>query len=309
MNLLRFLVPKLVAAIATLLLAVTIAFFLARLSGDPVRTILGPLASEEQVALTRARLGLDRPLLTQYVTYLGDLLRGDLGTSLRYNTSNWELIWSRFPASMQLSLAAVAIAVVVGVPLGMFAALKENTVWDRASVIASLSGQSLPLFWIGLMFILVFSVNLGWFPAGQSGTWKHLVLPAVTLSFFPMARISRLTRSAMTEVLEEGYVTAARARGLRERTVVVVHALRNAALPVITIIGLQAGALLSGAVTVEFVFAWPGLGTLATQAVSFRDFPLVQAVVVVGALVFVVINLVVDLLYGLVDPRIREGAR
>lgn len=309
MNFVRFVIPKLVAAIATLLLAVTIAFFLARLSGDPARTILGPLASEEQVALKRAELGLDQPLLSQYVSYLGELVRGDLGESLRYGQSNWELIWSRFPASIQLSVAAVAIAVLIGVPLGVFAALKENTIWDRLSVIASLSGQSLPLFWIGLVFILLFSVNLGWFPAGQSGTWKHLVLPAVTLSFFPMARISRLTRSAMTEVLEEGYVTAARARGLRERTVVVVHALRNAALPVVTIIGLQAGALLSGAVTVEFVFAWPGLGTLATQAVSFRDFTLVQAVVVVGALVFVLINLVVDLIYGLVDPRIREANR
>jgi peptide/nickel transport system permease protein len=309
MNFMRFLLPKLAAALVTLLIAVTLAFLLARLSGDPVRSILGPLAPEEQVAIKRAELGLDKSLIQQYVTYLGDLIRGDLGMSLRYNRSNWEVIWSRFPASMQLTIAAVAIAIVIGIPLGIIAALKENTIWDRLSVVASMTGQSLPLFWIGLMFILLFSVTLGWFPAGQSGTWKHLVLPAVTLSFFPMARISRLTRSAMTEVLDEGYVTAARARGLSETKVVVLHALRNAALPVITIIGLQAGALLSGAVTVEFVFAWPGLGTLATQAVAFRDFPLVQAVVIMGALVFVVINLAVDLIYGLVDPRIREGAR
>lgn len=309
MSLVKFILPKLAAALITMVLAVTIAFFLARVAGDPVRNILGTFATDEQVAAKRAELGLDRSLLEQYVSYVGGLLRGDLGTSLRYNRSNWEVISSRFPASIQLTLAAVVIANLIGLPLGVLAALKENTIWDRFSVTVSLLGQSVPLFWIGLVLILVFSVNLGWFPAGQSGTWRHLVLPAVTLSFFPMARIARITRSSLSEVLDEGYVTAARARGLRESTVIVSHALRNAALPVITIIGLQAGTLLSAAVTVEFVFAWPGLGTLAVQSVSFRDFPLVQALVVVGALTFVVINLVVDLLYGLIDPRIREAAR
>lgn len=309
MNFVRFVVPKLLAAIVTLLLAVTIAFFLARLSGDPVRNILGTFASDEQVAAKRAELGLDQPLLRQYVDYLGSLVRGDFGDSLQYSRSNWEVISSRIWPSIQLTVVALIIANLVGLPLGVIAALKENTIWDRIAVTISLIGQSFPLFWIGLIFILLFSVNLGWFPAGQSGTWKHLVLPAITLSFFPMARIARITRSSLTEVLEEGYITSARARGLAESTVIATHALRNAALPVITIIGLQAGTLLSAAVTVEFVFAWPGLGTLAVNAVAFRDFTLVQALVAFGAFTFVVINLAVDLLYGFVDPRIREASR
>lgn len=307
MKIIKFVVPKVLGALVTVLLAVTIAFFLARLAGDPVTNILGALASDEQVAAKRAELGLDKPLFEQYFTFLWSLLQGDLGTSLRYNLSNWDVIASRFPSSLQLAGAAVLISTVVGIPLGILAALKENTIWDRISVTLSLLGQSLPGFWIGLMFILLFSVQLGWFPAGQSGTWQHLVLPAITLSFWPLARVARITRSSFTGVLEEGYVTAARARGLSEPTVVLAHALRNAALPIVTIVGLQAGALLSAAVTVEFVFAWPGLGSLAVQAVAFRDFSLVQALVVVGVVAFVVINLFVDLLYGLIDPRIREA--
>jgi peptide/nickel transport system permease protein len=305
----RFIVPKLIGAVITLLLAITIAFFLARLSGDPVRNILGPFPTDEQVAAKRAQLGLDKPLPNQYVDYLGDLVRLDFGESLQYSRSNWEVISSRIWASVQLAAAALIIGNVIGLPLGVIAALKENTIWDRLSVSLSVIGQSMPLYWIGLIFILVFAVNLGWFPAGQSGSWEHLVLPAISLSFFPMARIARITRSSLTDVLDEGYIMSARARGLKEPTVIGTHALRNAALPVITIIGLQAGTLLSAAVTVEFVFGWPGLGTLAVQAVSFRDFTLVQALVAFGATTFVAINLAVDLLYGVVDPRIREAAK
>ena len=242
----------------------------------------------------------------QFGSYLGQLATFDLGSSLRYSRPNWELILGRFPATIQLTVAGMLIATLIGLPLGIVAALKEGKVWDRISVFVALFGQSIPLFWLGLMFILLFAVAWGWLPAGLSGTWQHLVLPAVTLSVLPMARIARLTRSSLSEVLEETYITSARARGLKERTVVFTHAIRNAALPVVTIMGLQAGTLLSGAVTVEFVFAWPGLGTLATQAVQFRDFSLVQAIVIVGAITFVVINLTVDLLYGIIDPRIRE---
>ncbi len=307
MSFVRFLVPKVAGALVTLLLAVSLAFVLARTTGDPARNILGEFATEEQVEAKRVELGLKDPLAEQFITYIGDLVTGDLGTSFRYSRTNWSLIVSRFPASIQLTVAAVSIAMLIGIPLGIVAALKENTVWDRLSVAVALVGQSVPAFWLGLMFILLFAVNLGWFPAGHSGSLRHLVLPAVTLSFFPIARVARLTRSSLTEVLEEEYITSARARGLRENTVIMTHALRNAALPVITIIGLQAGALLSGAVTVEFVFAWPGLGSLAIQAVQFRDFSLVQAIVVVGAATFVVINLAVDILYGIVDPRIRDA--
>lgn len=305
---LRFLVPKIGGALLTLLLAVTIAFLLGRAAGDPVRQMLGEMATEEQVAAARAELGFDRPLPVQFGTYLADLARGDLGESLRYNRSNWELILSRLPASLQLAGAAVVLGTVFGIPLGILAAIRENTIWDRISVSLALIGQSMPLFWLGMMFVLLFAVRLDWLPSGQAGTWRHLVLPAATLAMFPLARIARLTRSSMSEVLENNYIASARARGLSEWRVIIGHALRNASLPVLTLIGLQAGALLSSAVTVEFVFAWPGLGTLATQAVQFRDFGLVQAIVIVGAVTFVAINLLVDVIYGVIDPRIRDAA-
>ena len=304
----RFFLPRLVGAIITLLLAITIAFALGRIAGDPARQIAGDFATQEQVEATRAELGLDRPLPVQLVDYVGGLVRGDLGTSLRYGRPNLDLIMTRLPASLQLAGLAVLIGIVVGGPLGIIAAVKEGTKWDRVSVTLALIGQSMPLFWLGLMLILLFSLTLGWFPAGQSGTWGHVVLPAVTLSMLPLARVARLMRSSMTEVLEENYIASARARGIAGWRIIVIHAVRNASLPVITLIGLQAGALLSSAVTVEFVFAWPGLGTLATQAVQFRDFGLVQAIVVAGAVAFVTINLAIDLIYGIIDPRIREAA-
>jgi peptide/nickel transport system permease protein len=303
----RFLLGKASHGLVTLLLAVTIAFFLARGTGDPVREMLGDLASDEQVAALRSQLGLDRSLPVQFVTFLKDLVTFNLGDSLRYHSSNLDLILSRLPASAQLALAAMVIAVVIGVPLGIWAAVKEGRLADRVASVIALTGQSIPLFWLGLMLILFFAVGLGWLPAGQSTGFSSLILPAVTLSTLPMAQIARLTRSGMTEVLGETFVSASHARGLAWWRIILVHAFRNASLPVITIIGLQAGTLLSGAITVEFVFAWPGLGTLATQAVQTRDFSLIQAIVVFGALVFVVINLLVDLLYGALDPRIRDG--
>jgi peptide/nickel transport system permease protein len=304
----RLVLSRTVTALLTLLIAVSIAFFLARSSGNPVRQILGDFASEEQVAQVSAQLGLDKPLLVQYGNFLWDLVRFDLGESLRYGQSNVELVASRLPATIELAFFALVIAVVIGVPLGILAALRENSIVDRVASAIALLGQSVPLFWLGLMLVLVFAVRLGWFPAGQNDGPMSLVLPAVTLSTLPMAQIARLTRSSMSEVLQDEFVSAARARGLASWRIVYVHALRSAALPVVTIVGLQIGMLFSGAVTVEFVFAWPGLGTLATQAVQGRDFTLVQAIVVVGALAFVVINLLVDLLYGVVDPRIREAA-
>jgi peptide/nickel transport system permease protein len=301
-----FALSKVGVALVTLVLAVTLAFLLGRLAGDPVANLLGELAPREQVEAKRAELGLDRPLPVQLASAFADLARGDLGMSLRYNRPNTQIIASRLPASMQLAGAAIVIAILLGIPLGVLAALREGTLLDRFLMSGALLGQSLPLYWLGMMLVLLFSIRLGWLPAARSGTWQHLVLPAVTLSTLPLARIARLTRSSMSEVLGEEYVTAARARGLGEYTVVVTHALRGAALPVVTMIGLQAGSLLSGVVTIEVVFAWPGLGTLAVDAVSFRDFALVQGIVIFGALVFVSVNLLVDLAYGLIDPRIRE---
>jgi len=302
----RFVVGKLVGAVITLFIAVTIAFIISRLAGDPAVQLVGNLATPEQIAAKRAELGLDRSLLAQYLDFMRGLLSGDLGQSLRFRRSNWELISDRLWPSAQLTIAAVGLGTSVGVVLGVFAASHEGRIGDRVSSMFALLGQSVPVFWLGLILVLFFAIRLGWFPAGQSGTWRHLVLPAVALSTIPMARVARLVRSSMVEVMEESYITAARARGYSDRRVLYVHALRNAALPVITLVGLQAGTLLSGAVTIEFVFAWPGLGTLATQAVEFRDFPLVQALVVFGALAFVLINLATDLTYGLIDPRLRE---
>lgn len=306
---LRFLVGKLGAAAITLLLALTIAFVLGRTSGDPIYNILGPFASPEQAAELRHSLGLDQPLWTQYVRYLGDVVTGQLGESLRYTEPNATLVMAAVPFSVELALTALLLALLVGVPLGVLGAVRQNTIWDRLSSAVAVLGQSIPLFWLGLVLILIFAVGLGVLPAGQAGTPAHLVLPALTLSTLPMAQIARLTRSSLAEVLHEGYIDAAHARGLSRSRVVFVHAMRNAALPVITITGLQAGMLLAGAVTVEYVFGWPGLGTLAVQAVQFRDFTLVQSLVMLGAVTFVAVNLVIDLLYSVIDPRIRSAAR
>ena len=296
-------------AVTTLLIAVTIAFLLARASGDPVHEVLGDMASEEQIAQLRQRLGLDKSLPGQYIDFLGHLASGDLGTSLRYDTSNLELILSRLPSSIILAAGAISLGILFGIPLGIVASLNEGRAADRVASGLALIGESIPLFWLGLMLILVFAVQLKWLPAGQAGSVSSLILPALTLSTLPTAQIARLTRSSLTEVLGETFISAARARGISAFRTVFVHAFRNASLPVLTIIGLQTGALLSGAVTVEYVFAWPGLGTLATQAVANRDFALIQSLVVFGASIFVIVNVIVDILYGLLDPRIREGER
>ena len=301
------LLRRLAGGVISLVLAVTLAFLLVRLAGDPVVHMLGGVAPPEQIEAKRQELGLDRPLIVQYISYMGSLLTGDLGESLRYQQSNGQLIAGRLVASLQLAGVAMFLAVVVGVPLGLFAALREGTIFDRVTMFFALIGQSLPLFWLGMILILLFAVELGWLPAGQSGSWQHVILPAVSLSAYPMARVARLTRSSAIEVLGEDYVTAARARGLSNWRVATVHVLRNVGLPLVTIIGLHLGQMLSGVVTLEVVFSWPGLGALAVGALQFRDFFLVQAIVVVGASLFVAINLAVDLLYGAIDPRIRNA--
>jgi peptide/nickel transport system permease protein len=305
----RFMGSKLLWAAVTLALALTFAFILGRASGDPIVSILGPFATQDQVKALRHEIGLDRPLLRQYLTYMGDTARGDLGQSLQYARPNTELVQSRLGNSVKLLLAAMAIAVFVGVPLGVLAGLKEGTTWDRLASGVALVGQSIPIFWLGLILVLVFAVRWHVFPAGQEGGFSHLVLPAITLSLYPTAHIARLTRSAMAETLHEPYIVAARARGIHSASIVWKHALRNASPPILTVTALQAGTLLSGAVAVEYVFSWPGLGLLALDAVSFHDYTLVQAIVIVGAVAFVLITLTVDLLYGVIDPRIREGAR
>lgn len=309
MKLFLYFLKKLGAALVTLFLAASLSFFIAHLSGDPTAQILGASATPEAIKEFQHVLGLDRPIMVQYADFVGDISHGDLGNSMLAGESNVSLIAGRIFYSAQLAVLAVALGVLLGVPLGVFAASHEGRWGDRLTSALAVFGQSIPVFWLGLTLALIFSVRLNWLPAGLTGDWKNLVLPVITLSSIPMARIARLTRASMTNALEDLYVTAARARGLKGRRVLYIHALKNASLPVITLIGLQVGTLLSGAITVETVFAWPGLGTLATQAVQTRDLTLVQALVVFGATAFVIINLVVDYLYGIVDPRVRESVK
>lgn len=289
----------------TLLVALTMAFLLGRLSGDPVATILGPMASPEQREELRQQLGLNQPLIVQYFDYLGGVFTGNLGQSLQFYQSNVSLILERLPYTIQLVGAAMILAVLIGVPLGVLAATHEGSAWDRIASTFALLGQSVPVFWMGMMLIIVFAVQLGWLPAGQAGDWRNLVLPAITMALYPMAQIARLTRAAMGEALVEPFVDAARARGIRSSSIVWRHAFKNAMMPVLTITVLQAGILLSGAVAIEYVYSWPGIGQLALQAVQFRDFPLVQAIVVFGAVTFVVLNLLVDIAHTIIDPRVR----
>jgi peptide/nickel transport system permease protein len=301
-----FLARRVVGALVTLLIALTLAFFLGRMSGDPVYNILGPFAQRSQIVAMKHELGLDRPVVDQYLTYIGNVFRGHLGDSLEYSESNVTLIRSRLPDSAELLALGMLLAIIGGLSLGIVAAVHEDTAWDRIASGVALLGQSVPVFWLGLMLVLVFGVELKWLPAGQAGGFTHLILPAFTLSLFPLAQIARLTRSSMAEALHEPYVDAARARGLSRARIVGIHALRNAAIPVVTITGIQAGTLLSGAVAVEYVFAWPGVGSAAVNAVQFHDFTLIQALVILGAVTFVVINLVVDVLCAVIDPRVRE---
>lgn len=294
-------------AALTLWLVVSAVFVILRLSGDPVVLLLSENADEAQIAALRARLGLQESLPVQYARYWASVARGDLGQPLRQRQPALGLVLERFPATLQLAAAAFGLAAVVGLAVGVFAALVRGSAWDRLAMALTSVLQAGPAFFVGIVLILVFSVRLGWLPTSGRGGWRHLVLPAVTLSGFTMASLARLARSALLDVLRLDYIRTARAKGLAERSVVLRHALRNAALPLITVMGLELGGLLTGAVITETVFAWPGIGRLAVNAVSTRDYPLVQAAVIAIALVFIGINFAIDCSYALIDPRVRNG--
>ncbi len=303
----RFLVRRLLHGVFVVWGVVTAVFFLVRLTGDPTAFLVDQTATREEIEHTRRLLGLDRPILTQYVDFLVAVPRGDFGRSIRERRPALPVVLEHFwPATVQLAAAAAALATVLAVPLGIVSATHKDRAADHLSRLASLFLQSMPSFWLGLLLILVFAVELrGLLPAYGSGTWRHLLLPAVTLAAAPLAQNARLVRASMLEVLHEDYVRTARAKGVPERLVLYRHALRNAAIPFITLTGLSLGFMLSGAIVIETVFSWPGLGRLIVQAVPGRDFPVIQAGVFVFALVFVVLNVVVDLLYAVVDPRVR----
>lgn len=301
-----FLLARLAQAMVVVLGILFIVFAILQLTGDPAALMSPPEATLEDIARLRTQLGFDRPLVEQFVRFLGGAVRGDFGTSLRYREqSALGVVLERVPATIELALATLAWAVPAALILGIVSAVWRATATESAAMVTALLGQSMPSFWLGLMLILTFSVHLGLLPSSGRGTWRHVVLPALTLGAFFMARLTRLVRSGLLDVLGQDYIRTARAKGLGERIVVVRHALKNAAIPVVTIVGLDIGTLLGGAVITETVFAWPGVGRLAIDSISVRDFPVVQADVFLLALGFVGVNLVVDLLYTWLDPRVR----
>lgn len=281
-------------------------FSLYMVPGDPLSAVLGDaVVSKEQADQLRQQYGFNDPLVVQYFRFAGRALQGDLGRSLQYKRPVLEEIRTQLPATIQLTLAAMAIAVLAGMGLGITAALRPHSWIDSLSMTFALAGVSFPSFWVGLMMLLVFSLALGWFPATGTEGWERLVMPATTLGFGAAAIIARLTRSSMLEVLTQAYITTAKAKGLSGANVVFGHALRNAIIPVVTVVGLQFGNLLAGAVVVETVFSRQGIGRLLVTAILGRDFPLVQGLVMFVAAVYVLINLLVDVSYGVIDPRIR----
>lgn len=303
---LRFLARRVALTIPVLLGVATLVFSLIHLiPGDPAQAMLGESAPPEDVAELRSRLGLDRPLLEQYGTFLRDAIRGDLGRSLRTSQPVTSAILERMPATIELAAAAMLVALGFAIPLGIAAAVWRGTSLDHAATTVSLLGISIPDFWLGPLLAIVFSIELGWLPVSGRGTWANLVLPAVSLGAALAAILARMTRATLLEELREPYVIAARARGASRVRAVVRHAFRNSLIPVITLIGLQFGAVLTGAVITETIFSWPGIGRLLIQSIGFRDYPLVQGCILLIAVTYVAMNLVTDLLYGLVDPRIR----
>jgi len=331
---LRYIIKRCLTIIPVLIGVSLLVFGLIRLiPGDPATVMLGERATDESIARIRTQLGLDKPIYEQYLIYMSRVVRGDLGTSvLRQEPVTQEII-RRFPATIELSLGAILIALMVGIPAGLISAIRRGSWFDSASMLVALTGVSMPIFWLGLMLTLLFAVALRWFPTGGRldaqtefetitnllildsllkgqpqitiQALRHLFLPALALGTIPMAIIARMTRSSMLEVLSQDYIRTAHAKGLRERVVVTRHALRNALLPVITVVGLQVGILLAGAILTETIFSWPGIGRWIVEAIYARDYPIVQGVTLFVATVFVLVNLTVDIMYACIDPRIR----
>ncbi len=322
---LAFILRRLIQAVIVMVTVAFISFMLFQYVGDPVVTMLGQDATPQQIAKVRAELGLDQPFIVQFWHFLLNAAQGDFGLSLRQGAKVSRLIAERFPATLELALVAAVIAFVVGVPMGVYAALKRGTFMSQVFMTISLLGVSLPTFLIGILLILVFSVTLGWFPSYGRGEvtqlgwwstgllnakgWHHITLPAITLAIFQLTLIMRLVRAEMLEVLRTDYIKFARARGLTNRAIYFGHALKNTLVPVMTITGLQLGGLIAFAIITETVFQWPGMGLLFIQAVTFADIPVMAAYLCLIALIFVIINLIVDMLYFAVDPRLRISGK
>ena len=305
---LTYLLRRILIAVPTLLGVVLLVFLMVRLApGDPAILLAGEFATPETLEAIRTRYGLDRPLPEQFALYLGALLQGDLGESARSRRPVLEELKTYFPNTVVLATAAILVALATGIPLGILAALRQGSWLDLGVMVLALLGVSMPVFWFGLLAILIFSVELGWFPVAGKGTLAHLVLPAVTLGINATALLARMTRGTLVEVLSQDYIRTARAKGLAERVVIFKHALRNALIPVVTVAGLEFGSLLAGAVITETIFAWPGLGQLLVGSILSRDYPVVQGAVLLVAFTFTLVNLMVDLLYAWIDPRVRSA--
>jgi peptide/nickel transport system permease protein len=305
---LRYTLMRFGQGLIVLLAVVTIVFLLVRVSGNPAEVMAPPDAGPEAVAEMEENLGLDEPLVVQYVTYLGDLLQGDLGESFSYRAPVADLVKEAVPNSVTLGVFAFLFAATGGISIGVLSALKPNSWFDRIGKMVALLGQSVPSFWLGILLVMVFSVHWQVFPPFGSGSFKHVVLPAIALGAFPLASITRLTRSSVIEVQRKDHTLFERAKGVSVPTLL-VHILRNASLPVVTLLGIQLGWLISGTVVIETLFAWPGAGALAIQAVQSRDYNVVQGVVLVNTVIFVGLLFLVDLSYGILDPRVRRQAR
>jgi peptide/nickel transport system permease protein len=301
----RYLVARLAQTALVVFLSLTAVFLMVRLSGDPVTLFMPMDIQAKDVNEFRQRLGFNDPLGVQYARFLGGAVRGDFGESLRYKRDALGLVFERLPATLLLAGTALALTFIVAVPLGVLSAVGRDGLFDHIGTVATVLGQAVPGFWLGLMLIYVFAVQLRWLPTGGTGTIWHLVMPSVVLAAFYAARVARLTRSAVLENLNEDYILTARAKGLAETRVIGKHTLRNSAIPIVTLAGLEAGQLLGGAVITETIFAWPGLGRLTVQALLNRDFPVVLAAVSLTSVIYTLMNLAVDLLYGWLDPRVR----
>jgi peptide/nickel transport system permease protein len=301
----RYLAQRLVGVVIVVLGVSTVVFIILHLSGDPVALMISPDADRQDYERLRSFMGLDKPLYVQYARFLTQLAQGDFGDSFQYSQPAMPLILERVPATVQLTIAAILLSLAIALPFGVLSAVRQNSLFDYTASFVTLLGQSMPNYWLGIMLILFFAVQLHWLPTSGRGDLRHLILPAVTLGLHPASKFTRLIRSEMLEILTLDYIRTARAKGLAENVVLIRHALKNAAIAVVTIIGMDLGYLLGGAVITETIFAWPGIGRLVVSAIFHRDFPLVQADVLFIALVVVLVNFLVDVLYSILDPRIR----
>jgi peptide/nickel transport system permease protein len=302
-----YIVRRLLQSLIVILGVIVITFIISRVIGDPVALLLPPEASPEQRAYLTKDLGLDRPLYIQLVVYVAKVMKGDFGHSFRHQESAMKLVFERLPASLYLSFVAVLLAIGVAIPLGILSAIKRGTIIDRIGMTIALFGQSIPAFWAGIMLIFIFAVKLHWLPPSGYGGFKYVILPATTLAFFVSAATARLTRSNVLDVLDMDYVRYARLKGVPEFVVITRHVIRNTFITIFNIVALQLGLVIGGAVITEFIFSWPGIGRLSLESIYSRDYPVIQATVVMAAFIFVVINLLVDIVYMATDPRVKRN--